>query len=134
MESAYIQVQAHEQTLNSFINIPWRDEGEGKPSFQGCRCWGLVQLYFDAVRGIELPNLMTMPSAEYMKKWHQVPLTKVQHDDILVFRISRYEHHVGIVVTSQTMLHVEKGSTSCIEDYRGIKWKDRLLKAYRYIQ
>ena len=116
------------QSLNCFINIPWSDSTES--SFQGCRCWGLIQLYYDAVKNIELPNLMSISTC--MHNWQQVPLTKVELDDVLVFRIGKHEHHVGVVVSQQSMLHVERGATSCIENYRGIKWKDRLLKAYRY--
>lgn len=115
--------------LNHYINIPWRNQD---PSFQGCRCWGLVQLYYDTEYNIELPDVSEIK--ENLHKWKSVSLEELVTGDILLFRVKRDERHVGIVVSCDMMLHVEEGSTSRLENFRGLKWKHKLLKAYRYIR
>ena len=113
--------------LNHFINIPWRAT---EPSLRGCQCWGLVQLYYDIELDIELPDLTCVQNQMHL--WQRVSLSEVQLGDVLLFRVGEKDRHVGIAIDMQKMLHVEVRSTSCIEDYRGIKWKDKLLNAYRY--
>ncbi len=114
--------------LNNYINIPWCDQD---PSFRGCRCWGLVQLYYDNELNIELPDLDEIRSN--LHRWRNVPLDRLEVNDVLLFRIKKDERHVGIVIGTDIMLHVEIGSRSRLENFRSLKWKNRLIKAYRYV-
>lgn len=117
--------------INNYLNIPWKDQD---PSFQGCMCWGLVQLFYDNEFDIELPNLDELQGSLHL--WREVPLdgTPLEYGDVLLFRMPGVRRHVGIVIEDPHMLHVERHLPSHIESFRSMRWKNRLMSAWRYIR
>ena len=50
--------------------------------------------------------------------------------DIVLLRTKGVPSHVGIVIDSRRMLHITEGINSCVEDFTGPMWKDRVLGFY----
>ena len=111
--------------LNQYIGIPWAKDGH---DFQGCDCWGLFRLFYRAQYGIELPEL-TSGDAMY-GAWSKVDTPVV--GDLLLFRTATGPH-VGIALSKTEMLHVtDERTTSRIENFKGLAWKNRLRRIYRH--
>lgn len=113
--------------INDFIGIPWSADGD---SVSGCSCWGLVRLFYRAQFGIELPDIAY---ADQMHgAWSPVEISRF--GDVLLFRRGPMDRHVAIAINDIDMLHVDQDKTSCIENFRGPLWSNRLLRIYRHKQ
>lgn len=124
-----------------FIDIPFKPDGRDR---SGCDCWGLVHLIYRERLGIELPDyrgiftdqsLATLRRvAEVMNQnresWQKVDTP--QPYDVVMMRSGKYTWHVGIVVSKNYMLHIMEGIDSCLEEYTGIMWKNRVAEFRRY--
>lgn len=55
-----------------------------------------------------------------------------QTGDVVVLNITGMATHVGIYLDGMKMLHVMKGTDSCIESLKSSKWKNRIEGYYRY--
>jgi len=53
-----------------------------------------------------------------------------QEGDVVIIRGRPF--HIGLVIEPGWMLHAYNGNTSCIEDYKGIRWNSRVEGFYRY--
>lgn len=112
--------------IGEYIGISWAKDGH---SFTGCSCWGLVRLFYRNKYDIELPDF---PSSDFVASaWSSVK--KPALGDVLLFRTATGPH-VGIALTNTEMLHVDECTTSRIENFKGLAWKNRLRKIYRYRQ
>lgn len=61
---------------------------------------------------------------------HCRPVNDPQEGDIVLVR-SR-PAHIGIVIDPPYFLHAYAGGTSCIESYRELRWRNRIMGFYRY--
>jgi cell wall-associated NlpC family hydrolase len=127
---------------SQYVGIPFRELGR---DFDGCDCWGLARLVSFHQFGRKLPSYVgeydsTCDStgiAETIRRearafWTQIPAGSEAAGDIPLIRMLGVPMHVGIVVCPGKMLHVERGVDAVIEDYRGLRWKHRILGFYRY--
>jgi cell wall-associated NlpC family hydrolase len=110
----------------------------------GVDCYGLIWLVYKEQLAIELPSyagIFQNQSFESLRRvarfiathkntWRQVEDPRLF--DMIILRSGRYLWHVGIVVDSRRMLHIMDGINSCIEDYTGLIWKNRVEEFRRY--
>jgi len=115
-----------ERPIGKYIGIPWVTDGH---SLEGCDCWGLFRLFYRNEYQINLPGL-TSGEAMY-GAWTKVDTPIV--GDLLLFRTTEGPH-VGIALSKTEMLHVDKCTTSRIENFKGLAWKNRLRRIYRHRQ
>lgn len=139
--------------VRGYIGIPWKPLGRDR---DGCDCWGIVRLalreqfnvivpaydtgYHDAGKH-DVPAIRAIIDQE-RPRYREIatvddsglmPLADQQAGDVLVIRQRGVPSHVALVVTKRTMLHIEDGIDSTIEDYTDSMWRRRLVGCYRYV-
>lgn len=127
--------------LNKYIDIPYK---KGACGWDGCNCYGLLRLFKKTEQGILLPALegeekkgpdviASWINQEILDHWRQVDDPKF--GDGIAFDICGQPRHIGIVIDHREMLHVEKGSDSCIEPYtiKGSQWHNNLIGFFEYV-
>lgn len=129
--------------IRTYLRIPFRDHGRG---FDGCDCWGLAQLVYREELGIELPDLGDAYSTAYARgevnevvratlaePWNiDVTNGLYQLWDVMIFRRSREETHVGLYFAPGKMLHTLEGAGTCLERYDGVQWARKLTRVIRH--
>lgn len=103
-------------------------------------CFRLVSKVFEEVYGIDLGRQDEgLEEAENKDRTARVQQKMIemtdqvydaQEGDVVVIRGRPF--HIGIVIQPGQMIHSYNGGTSCIEDYRSIRWKNRVEGFYRY--
>lgn len=134
--------------MQKYLRIPYKTRGHG---FDGCDCGGLLRLVYKTELNIDLPDWEERYISTHRESFKtldsifdeqtstigdfpmQVPLEDVQPFDALVFRMGKFNVHTGIVVRKGKFLHVQEGGNTTIEDYLGLKWKNRLVGVYRHV-
>lgn len=102
-------------------------------------------LVYREVRGIELPDY----AAEYLddrdhaeiaaiarrekvaSRWRKVAVPK--EFDLLLFKVARYDSHVGIYVAPGQMMHTIEDDHAKIGRYDAPPWAGRLAGFYRWV-
>lgn len=124
-----------------YVGLPFRAHGRDR---NGVDCWGLVRLVLAERFGTRLPSYAdgyaSVEDAEdigrlirgKMGPWREVTPGQVQAGDVVLMRLLNQPMHVGVVVASGWMLHIEDGIDACLEPYDGAKWRRRVLGLYRY--
>ena len=130
--------------LRRFIGIPYRNKGR---DFDGCDCWGLVDLYHREVLGIELPNYLggyrdaaETAIVEKAILRGRTAWTLVGHSPgresppgaVALFKIRGRASHVGLVIDGTKLLHTLGGRNSSLEDLDALTWRDRLLGVWTW--
>lgn len=127
---------------DAFIGIPFVPDGRDR---SGCDCWGLIWMVYRDILGITIHDytglvagnsvadlmrrakLMDAERAKWeMRSRYEIP----QPFDVVLLRTKGVPSHVGLVVDNRRMLHVTEGIDSCIEDYTGPLWRDRVIGIY----
>lgn len=134
--------------MQKYLRIPYTIRGH---SFDGCDCGGLLRLVYKTELDIELPDWEDKYISTHRESFEtldgifdeqtstigdfpmQVPLDEVQPFDALVFRMGRFNVHTGVVIRKGKFLHIQEGGNVTIEDYNGLRWKNRLVGAYRHV-
>lgn len=102
--------------MENFVGIPYVVLGRG---YDGADCWGLVYLFYRDVFGIEIPTyseflesngnrprvVNTLVNQVKDRDWKQVE--QKRHGDVVLMRTGKNEHHVGIFVEPNFILHSE---------------------------
>jgi len=128
--------------IKDYIGIPFENKGRGK----ACDCWGLVRRIYEEQFGISLPSFVDEYSNALDRKdihavvgyekehpfWIKINKGKEEFGDMVIFNIGNLPVHVGLVMTNNRMLHVEKGINSCLEHYNKMRWRNRLEGFYRH--
>jgi|APTNR8051073442_1049403.scaffolds.fasta_scaffold33004_2 cell wall-associated NlpC family hydrolase len=136
-----------------YIGIPFLDLGRDRA---GCDCWGLVRLVLAEQAGIELPSLATcygseanpagvgnvVEAARNSEDWWPIdagaerPFDVVEMSGAARIPGSGWMFgplHVGVVVTSGWLLHVERGTAAVLARYREHQSiRRRVLGFWRY--
>jgi cell wall-associated NlpC family hydrolase len=125
---------------DKYIGIPFKPNGY---DYQGADCFGLVNLVYREVLNITLPryDVYTRNSIGCLKevartmnterdKWIKVEQPRMF--DVVLLRTGTFVWHCGMVISRYRMLHVMEGINSCIEDFTGIMWKERVDGFLRY--
>ena len=121
-----------------YVGIPFLDLGRDRA---GCDCWGLVRLVIAEQAGIALPSLATCYGSEANAAgvgdaieaerrsgaWDRIDAgTEQPYDVVEMSGTARVRGsgwvfgplHVGVVVTSGWLLHVERGTAAVLARYR----------------
>jgi len=103
-------------------------------------CFRLVSKVFEGVYGIDLgqqdEGLEQAQNKDRTARIQQklVEMTEQveepQEGDVVIIRGRPF--HIGVIVEPGQMLHAYNGGTSCIEDYKSIRWKNKVDGFYRY--
>jgi len=124
-----------------YIGLPFREKGRDR---DGLDCWGLVRLVLAEQFGVLLPSYAddyacTLEVSENARlisgrkgDWSEVPAGEERAGDVLLLRMAGHECHVGIVVAPGIMLHIEAGHDAVWDRYHGLRWKNRVVGAYRW--
>jgi len=126
---------------DSYIEIPFKPDGTDRA---GIDCYHLVCLVYRERLGITLPDyagIFTDQSpvtlrkvarvmAKGREKWQRVDTPREY--DMVMLRTGAYTWHVGIVIDRRQMLHVMHGIDSCIEEYTGLHWRNRIVEFRRW--
>lgn len=122
-----------------YVGLSYQDCGRTRA---GLDCWGLVRLALEAEFGIQgLPDFAGQYSrsrdraipqifADELRKWHRVEAPVA--GDIVVLRLNGRPWHVGLMVSQETMLTIDRGTLSCLERLESPRWTGRLDGFYRY--
>jgi len=99
-----------------YIGIPFLDHGR---SFAGVDCWGLVQLVMRQERQIDLPDYGEISALDLqavagmivsesaIEPWTRIT-TDIRPFDVAVMYRRHDPVHVGIMVSSNELLHIEE--------------------------
>jgi len=125
--------------FNKYIGIPYKDKGR---DFNGCDCWGIVQLIFKYELNIILPSytenyasVAELKEIELLIKDQIVnwmPIDKVKPFDIVIMNIMGSPVHTGLIINKTQMIHTLPGHNSVCNKYDDPRWKKRIQGFYRY--
>lgn len=124
-----------------YIGIPYVDKGR---VITGLDCWGLFRLPFLDELGIELESftddyetandttiVRSLIDGNIDTQWKKHPITEAQCWDGLLINMGK-SYHVALIAVPGIMLHIQKGSGSCLERYDCTKWRHRIVGLYRH--
>lgn len=128
---------------DEYINIPFKPDGR---DCNGLDCFGLVRLVYKEKLGIDLPSFSGIFSDQspatlrkvakvmklYRERWTKVDPGEQRIYDAIMLRTGAYTWHVGLVIDRRNMLHIMAGIESCVEEYTGLLWRDRIDEFRRY--
>ena len=123
---------------NKYIGIPFYDGGRDET---GIDCWGLARLVYDKEFGIKLPSfdgkyttkdteLVEELFATYRENWTEVQAP--EKGNLVLFRILGQACHVGIAISPTHFLHSIEGSSSAIEKFDSVNWRNRIVGYFKY--
>lgn len=117
-----------------YIGTPFSEKGR---DHSGLDCWGLVRLVYAEKLGVDLPSyaenyrdsndrevLTALVEAEKKSRW--LAVEKPKPYDVIILTMMGLPTHVGVVVNSRQMLHILKGTNAVLEDFTGLKWRNRV--------
>jgi cell wall-associated NlpC family hydrolase len=127
--------------FDRFVGIPYLDKGR---TAAGLDCWGLVQLVFQELRGVELPSYVDRYVTAADRKaisaliageidpWRPIEKGQESMFDGVLIREGRIPRHIGLVTEPGRLLHVDVDQTSRIEPYRHGILASRVVGFYRF--
>lgn len=136
--------------LQRYYGIPFIDRGLTR---DGCDCWGLCRLVILEQTGIKLPEypeidggatlakLRTIIAAADGPEWIEIPAGQERAFDvglmkgIVLHDGKRHQRpiHIGCVVESGTLIHIEEGCEVTVVDYRSHpRIRHRITGFYRH--
>lgn len=130
---------------HKYIGIPFQSKGS---DFNGCMCWGLIQLIYKTELNIELPDFSNDYESETMahqntiaalvererKKWIDVPAAEVEPFDVVILRVAGMPWHIGLMIDKNQFIHVMKNTETTIEQLDATIWNKRVCGFQRHIQ
>ena len=124
------------------LTVPFVKHGR---SWDGWDCWGMVNVAYRELRGVELPSFAgDYPDAgdtregracveglirANMGDWRKV--SAPEPGDVVLLKIGGRPIHVGLMVGQRAFLHTEKKIGTVIERTDGAMWRDRIDGVYR---
>jgi cell wall-associated NlpC family hydrolase len=127
--------------VGNYIGAPYKDAGEPPKSFN---CWQLFAHVQRCERGVALPDYdgpvwsgragleaMHEAAEAFASRFAEVDPADVREGDAILLRLNGAPIHIGLVVASGWMLHINKGIDACLECYRDPLWRDRIIGFYR---
>ncbi len=130
---------AFDAFVSRAVGVPFEPFGR---TSNGWDCWGTIYCAYAQVLDVELPSydgcysraeakseIATLITGE-LGPWREV--SKPEPMDVALMRIGGRNCHVGLVIGDRTMLHVIRGIDTCIEDFTGLRWRNRIAGVYRH--
>lgn len=124
-----------------YIGAPFKERGR---DIKGLDCWGLVRLILMEQFDIYPPSYTTSYASSVNEKqlgplvrretlnWQHIRPNDEQCGDVVVLRMRGEPMHVGLVLGDKTMIHIERGINSVLENYNTLRWKKRVVGFFRY--
>lgn len=126
-----------------YVGLPFKEGGRDR---QGLDCYGLLRLVINERFDGAIPeyegiayrqghdrDLLAALMDERIRLWTPVPMGSERPGDGALLRVMGRPIHVGVVVSSGWMLHIEKDCDSVLERFdAGSRWGRRLLGFYRH--
>lgn len=124
-----------------YLGLPFADHGRSPQ--QGFDCWGLTLWVLREQGGaIGLPELtyryakandraVAEVFTDELRRWQRVDAP--QRFDIAVFNIYGLPRHVGLVLSPEWVLMIDRATRSCLERLQGSRWASRLEGYYRWV-
>lgn len=125
-----------------YIGIPFEASGR---STRGCDCWGLARLVYVQELQVALPShagdytddfqpgeIEALLKGRHLAPWSPVDADDLNPFDLLLFRLGRFETHIGIAIEPHLMLHMARDDQAKIESRNDARWKSRFVGAYRH--
>jgi len=103
-------------------------------SYDECDCWQLVRKVYSAEFGIDVGGVEKQSSKMKDNEWIDVVKEGIgiREGDVILFKRSILNKHVGIILNHELMLHTTNGSNSCIERWKSPAWDKRWVSIYRH--
>lgn len=128
------------ETSHSFINIQKElyrahDEWKGTPyvlggsSSNGVDCSSFIQIVFDRHFGVSIPR----NTREQIRVGDGIRRSSVRPGDLIFFRTTRRDLHVGIAVNEDEFLHASTSSGVMISNIGERYWATRFLGVRRIL-
>ena len=128
--------------VDDYIGIPFGKNGSTRES---CDCWRLVVMVYKDKLNIDLPDFsgifvdgslaslrkVTKHIRETKKTWQKVD--KPIPFDVILLRTGNMVYHVGVVAGRRSMLHIDDGINSVIEEFTTLQWENKIEGFYRYV-
>lgn len=127
---------------SKFVGLPYLPGGRTR---EGLDCWGLFALIWAEQFGRALPDYdglswrkgadaeeVARCARSYAERFRQIDPGTEQCGDGILFRMRGVPLHLGMVVYSGKMLHIEDGADACIETYTNFQWSKRIIGFYRF--
>ncbi len=125
----------------TYVGLPWLDRGRDQT---GCDCWGLARLVYAVELGIELPTYVgDYPSAgeaaeidrlirDALDGGPWIEVSAAGEFDLVLFRLGRWDSHIGIMVDGKRMLHMMGRDAAKVERIDGAVWARRQCGVWRH--
>lgn len=130
--------------IAKYIGIPFIRGGRDMSTDGGLDCYGLCTLFYKNEFGIILPDHRDINTniSDYNKCADAmlqqstyddfVLVGKPKYGDLILMNVGGFPAHIGIFIEDNLMLHTNERSGSVIENYMGVKWKQKLQGLYRH--
>ncbi len=124
-----------------YIGVPFEDGGRGPASFD---CWGLVRAVYAEILRVDLPSYGEISARDLARvaramrdeedeSWVQV--SDPREFDVVKMRSGRGGAvvHVGVMVDSSRLLHVEAATASAVVPLRHYSVSGRIVSFWRRV-
>jgi len=129
--------------VDSYIGCPFKDLGRTP---EGWDCYGLVHYVYKNHFDITLP----VANSEYtdaqdtksayrqvqqeIDKWTLVDKKDTAFGDVVLLNVKGFPVHCGMALDQQRILHITKGISTSVENFRSSssRWANRYAGTYRY--
>lgn len=133
--------------VKNYIGITFHELGRSRES--GLDCWGLYRLVSAERYGVHLPSHsdgytgLDSPQGRRQissiiadrvasRNWQQLEVGQVKVGDLALFDVAGEPHHIGMVISRSSMLHILKGTDSCVQRMDSPEWESRFRAFFRY--
>ncbi len=127
--------------VSKYIGIPYKDKGR---DLDGLDCWGLLWMIYREQLNIEVPSYINQYNSSTNFKplarliscevnpWQEIERHNEQVGDAVLLRLFGYPVHVGVIIQPRKMIHVFRGTNTCIQSIYGMVWNLRIVGIFRH--
>lgn len=106
-----------------YVGRPFSEDGLGPRAYH---CWGLVRAVYRDCLGIDLPTYgeisardlsraaRAIGAGQDVEPWHDVDTPQAYDVCVMALPRRRWPGHVGVMVDSRTVMHVEAATHVCV--------------------
>jgi len=130
--------------IRDLLAIPYVPGGR---SMEGADCWGMVQICYSKLMGVEVPGYDDVyyepggdtEAAGFIAEQlddhqHFEQVTSPERGCFALLSVAGNPIHVGFMLDNRQIIHTRAGVGPAVDDVTTIKWKGRILGFYKYRQ